>query len=319
MLRRALGLLSVALTLVAGSPAARAWSEATHQTTGAIAWADLARRDPAALAELLGLAPAHQDYPLFAVHAKDLGEATRQRALFEWLARWPDDIRGGPEDYPKWHYELRVVSGRTWAWPFYNGLASEGFAFNYAKLADPCADPAERAKAIGWLLHIVGDVQQPLHAGHQMTTAFSLTDRAGQLAFVRRSVGGEVTDLHQYWDQMIERGAMQLPQGQSDWASTLMAIWPRAQLPEAARTDAPGALFSSYLDESAALAQLVAYRGTFLAATPDAARAPTVSEAENAVARRLVTRRVATSGYRIADVLAMALAEARQNQGFCQS
>lgn len=319
MLRRALGLLCAALALATGAPAAYAWSEETHQTTGAIAWADLARRDRAVLDELLLIAAAHQDYTLFAAHAKGLSEATRQRALFEWLARWPDDIRGGPEDYPKWHYELRVVSGRTWAWPFYNGLASEGFAFNYAKLADPCAVPADRAKAIGWLLHIVGDIQQPLHAGHQMTEAFSLTDEAGQLAFVRRSAGGEVTDLHQYWDRMIERGGVQLPQGQSDWANALMALWPRAQLPEVARTDAPGTLFSSYLDESATLARLIAYRGTFLAATPDEASAPVITEAENATARRLATRRIATSGYRIADILAMALNEAQQNQGFCRS
>lgn len=111
----------------------------------------------------------------------------QDRALLEWLARWPDDIRGSIDDQPKWHYQLEVVSGRTWLWPIYNGDASGGFAFNYARLANPCAPSAQRAKAIGWLIHIVGDIQQPLHAGHQMTAQYALTDRAGELAFVRRT------------------------------------------------------------------------------------------------------------------------------------
>lgn len=319
MLRRALRLAAATFGLIAAAPAAHAWSEETHQTTGAIAWADLAQRHPDSLARLLTIAAAHQDYRLFAPFAQGLGEPARERALFEWLARWPDDIRGGPEDFPKWHYELRVVSGRTWAWPWTNGTASDGFAYNYAMLANGCAAPADRAKAIGWLLHIVGDIQQPLHGGHQMTEVYNLTDRAGSIAFVRRTAGGEPTDLHQYWDKMLELGAITPPGGGTDWANALLRLWPRQSLPEVSRSGDPGVLFSSYLDESATLAGMVAYQGTFLAASPDPALAPVVSPAENAIAGQLAMRRVATSGYRIADILALALAEADHNQATCES
>ena len=305
-----------ASTLASGAPV-WSWSEETHQTTGAIAWADLRARDPQALAALLTLAPSHPDYTLFAKAAQRLSADMRERALFEWLARWPDDIRKGPYDQPKWHYELRVVYGRSSLWPFRNGTASEGFAANYALLANHCASPAARAMAIGWLIHIVGDVQQPLHAGHQMTSEYNMTDRAGELAFVRRTPKGEPTNLHQYWDKTMERSGAALPAGTSDWATALARIWPRARLPELTRQGSPQEVFASYLDESAELARLVAYQGTFLKASPDPALAPVVSEFENRVALELAERRIATSGYRIADVLARATKVAATNNQAC--
>jgi hypothetical protein len=291
--------------------AAQGWSIPTHQATGAIAWADLARRDPAALAELEQIARALPYYPLFARAAAPLSPAQRQQALFEFLARWPDDIRKGPEDHPEWHYELRVVSGRTWLWPFRNGEARRAFALNFARLADPCAPAVDRARGLAWLIHIVGDVQQPLHAGHQMTAAFPATDRAGSIAFVRRQPGGAPTDLHEYWDQILDpaRGGG-LPQA-------VMQQWPRSRLPELRRPGPPAASFAGYLDESAALAGMVAYRGSFLAASPGAAQAPAVSQGENRVAEALARRRVAVAGYRIADMLIAALNAAHAGKTRC--
>lgn len=293
------------------------WSEETHQTTGAIAEADLARRDPATLAALVALARSHPDFALFDRAAARLDEPTRRRALFEWLARWPDDIRTGPEDRPRWHYLLRVAHGRTWLWPLRNGEANAGFAYNYRVLSNPCARPADRAKAIGWLIHIVGDVQQPLHGGHQMTAAFARTDRAGELAFVRRTAGGEPTNLHQYWDKIIERGGARLPPGQSDWAIAIAAAWPRNRIPGLQRELYPEARFDSWLTESGELARLVAYQGTFLRASADPAAAPAVTPRENAIALNLAQRRIATGGYRIADTLTAAMQSASASRKVC--
>ncbi len=312
-----LRLALVAALLIAPVAPAWSWSEETHQTTGAIAWADLKSRDPQALAALLALAPSHPHYPLFAQAAANLSGDMRERALFEWLSRWPDDIRTSAYDQPKWHYELRVVYGRTSLWPFTNGTASEGFFVNYGLLADACAAPASRAIAIGWLIHIVGDIQQPLHAGHQLTSAFNMTDRAGELAFVRREAGAEPTNLHQYWDKMMERSGVALPPGEADWANALATMWPRARLPELSRAGEPAILFASYLDETATLARLVAYQGTYLSASAVPAAAPVVSLTENRIALALAERRIATSGYRIADMLGRATQSAAAAQNSC--
>lgn len=295
---------------------ALAWSNIGHQSTGAIAWTDLKARHPAELAELLELIRQHPDYPRFAPAIAALSPEMQQRALFEALARWPDDIRGGPEDRPDWHYQLRVVSGRTWLWPFQNGNAAFGFGYNFTKLSNHCAPAAERAKAIGWIIHIVGDVQQPLHAGHQMSANFPMTDRAGQSAWVKRP-NGVVKDLHQYWDQTLDDSGVALPAGQSDWANALIALWPRQKLGQAlpAITD-PGATFAGYLDESAALAGAF-YKGTFLQATALPEQAPQASQAEQDESIAIAQERLATGGYRIADMLALAMQQAKAADWAC--
>ena len=306
-----------ALAAALSSSTALAWSEASHQVTGAIAWQDLKARHPAELAELLGLIRQHQDYRKFQPFLAGFSPELQERGAFEVLGRWPDDIRGGPEDHPDWHYQLRVVYGRTWLWPFENGNAAFGFGYNYTKLANPCAPAAERAKAIGWLIHIVGDVQQPLHAGHQMTDTFSATDRAGELAFVKRP-NGVVKDLHHFWDETLDDSGVTLPAGQDNWADALIAIWPRERLArELSREGEPRMLFASYLDESAELARLVGYHGTFLRATADPAAAPMVTPAEQAEGIALAQRRIATGGYRIADLLARAIRDAKAATWTC--
>lgn len=314
LLARLAALAAAGGALLATGPAL-GWSQATHSTTGAIAWADLAAHDGDALAELVQIARHHPDYPLFERRAAGLAPAVKQRALFEWLARWSDDIRGGPEDRPKWHYSLHVVSGRTWLWKIRNGAALDGFAYNYAKLSDPCARPADRAKAIGWLIHIIGDVQQPLHGGHQMTATFPGTDRAGELAFVRRFADSEPVDLHHYWDEIFQQARVS-PRG-GDWAEAIARAWPRSRIPELARQGTPQALFGSYLTESETLARLVAYQGTFLRSVPKGHQAPVVTELENRTALILSERRVATGGYRIADMLARAVHQARADRTVC--
>ncbi|MBA4162096.1 MAG: hypothetical protein C0515_08470 [Novosphingobium sp.] len=309
------GLVALAAALSAST--AQAWSEPTHQVTGAIAWQDLKVRHPAELGELLNLIRQHQDYGKFQPFLAGLAPELQERGAFEVLGRWPDDIRGGPEDHPDWHFQLRVVSGRTWLWPFENGNAAFGFGTNYAKLANPCAPASERAKAIGWLIHIIGDIQQPLHAGHQMTEIFSATDRAGQLAFVKRP-DGQVTDLHRFWDETLDKSGVRLPAGQDSWADALIALWPRERLTlELSREGEPQAVFASFLDESAELARLVGYQGTFLRATADPATAPMVTEAEQAQGIALTQRRIATGGYRIADLLARAIRDAKAATWTC--
>lgn len=314
---RKLASVALAAALAIGSTTtAYAWSRETHQTTGAIAWADLSAHRPDVLAELLAISRAHQHIARLDRHTAALPEPVRQRALFEWLARWPDDIRTGPEDRPKWHYSLRVVYGRTWLWPVRNGEAKDGFATNFATLSDSCAPPVDRARAIGWLIHIVGDIQQPLHAGHQMTGLFPATDRAGQESFVRRFADSAPVSLHQYWDHLFEEGRVTTPGG--DWASALARTWPRSTLPELNGDGTPHDRFARYLDESEALAGLVGYSGTYLDAKPAGQAAPVISARENRVAYHLAGRRVASGGYRIADVLAAALDQAKAGGGTCR-
>ena len=293
------------------SASASAWSEETHMTTGAIAFDDLAANDPDVIAELDQILPAHPHYHELAARAAGLTGRNRTRKIFEWLARWPDDINGTEYEHRDWHYELRVVSGRTWLWPFRNGDASYAFNLNFDTLADRNAPARDRAIAIGWLIHIIGDIQQPLHAGHQMTGDFWLTDEAGSLAFVRKAEGGEPTNLHNYWDQLLDipnaDGKVEGDSTSQYWSNRLVTLWPRERFGWPVYSGTPQEQFGQWLDESLHLARLVGYTGNYLMASSEAENAPLVSAQEIRVARELAKSRVTTGGYRIADVLRLAV------------
>ena len=60
-----------------------------------------------------------------------------------------------------------------------------------AILSDVHMDVLQRANALTWVVHLVGDAFQPLHAGSQQ-------DRGGNMYQIR--LGGHGTNLHAYWD-----------------------------------------------------------------------------------------------------------------------
>ena len=68
-------------------------------------------------------------------------------------------------------------------------------------LADSRLPPAERAIALCWYLHLVGDLHQPLHAVALATEELPDGDRGGNL--IRVTHNGSETNLHSFWDQRL--------------------------------------------------------------------------------------------------------------------
>ncbi len=285
---------------------AHAWSEETHMTTGAIAFDTLASIEPASLDIIADIITAHPHYDKLRANTANLTGKARLRMMLQWMARWPDDIRGTQYSRPEWHTELRVVYGRTWLWPFRNQSALEGLDINYRLLADPKSSKEQKAIALCWLLHVIGDIQQPLHAGHQMTAEFPATDEAGLLAYIRKASDGKRLNLHQYWDKILDESGP-VTATSDKWAPLLQSEW--AYGPKT-MTNYQGNMqqqFGYWLDESAALARKIAYSGSYLKATPDPKDAPKITLREQKIAVELSKRRVVTGGYRIADTITAAL------------
>src|SRR5687767_4356906 len=63
--------------------------------------------------------------------------------------------------------------------------------------------PAEKAVALCWLFHLVGDVHQPLHTVALFTPDHPEGDRGRNLAFVRVREGGQILNMHALWDGLI--------------------------------------------------------------------------------------------------------------------
>ena len=134
------------------------------------------------------------------------GQSSGRRTLGE-IAYWADEIK--ETEWGKrrstWHYD-DVPLCETAAYEKYcrNGrCASAQLARHLEILADESASRRRRNEALKWIVHLVGDIHQPLHAGNR-------NDRGGNR--VQVSFFGErdnppygTVNLHAIWDVHIVR------------------------------------------------------------------------------------------------------------------
>ena len=302
-----------AAALLAAPHAALAWSNQGHMITGAVAYDDLAKADPALVARVEAIMAAHPDKARFERGLAGLTGEARTRRLFELMARWPDDIRSGPYDHPAWHYWFRLVPSKSdpvklppQLLALSTGQAADAYSLNLATVHDAYAPAAERAISLCWLFHLAGDIQQPLHAGHLASGRFPLSDRGGESDFVKPAGGGAAINLHEYWDNAIG--------GDGDGDANVEAqrlrlesAWSRTDLKEL-NGKADAAAFHAWADESLELARSTVYVDASFEGSAQPATAQPVSAAYEASRLSLGSRRIALGGHRMADAVRAALA-----------
>src|SRR6266436_8860325 len=64
-------------------------------------------------------------------------------------------------------------------------------------------DPEQKAIALAWLFHLVGDIHQPLHTAQLFTVEYPKGDRGGNEICFRVTQAGQPMDLHRFWDGVI--------------------------------------------------------------------------------------------------------------------
>ena len=184
----------LAMSALAAAPAA-AWGPVGHRITAQIAQDNVSGQTRARIAQILG----HEALP----------EA----------ATWPDEQRSNPDafwqttSYP-WHF-VTIPVGQA---PEHLEHPSEGDAETAlesftAVLRDPAASPEDKARALRFVVHIVGDLHQPLHVGKP-------GDRGGNDVKVKWFDDPVVQNLHWVWDEgMIRRQELSF----SEYAARLEA------------------------------------------------------------------------------------------------
>jgi hypothetical protein len=235
--------LSVALLALAAAcaaPEARAWGPQGHRTVGAIADRLLTPQAHAVVAQLL-----EGDLDKF-------GNPSGRTTL-EAVSVWADEIRGTPASRPSWHYDNVPVCGtlpRRRYCP--DGQCNTAQLERLiGVLADPRAAPRERNEALKWVVHLVGDIHQPLHAADN-------DDRGGndvQVALAGVRTRGRES-LHSAWDGELVRLALNTRDRQRP-PSDIDALAREAQ---ALLRHAGQGTPDSWASESNSLAREVAYR-----------------------------------------------------------
>jgi hypothetical protein len=299
---RKLLMIAGAVFLIAGP--GLAWNRAGHMAIGAIAYDELLSGAPATVARVMAILRQHPQYEsrwkpqLAGMTAQD-----QERYLFMLAARWPDDIRGDNAlDHPLWHYIDYPYKppGQPASVPAPPPDAEnlvEAFQRNVAVVQSAAPD-AQKAVALCWVFHLIGDAHQPLHAAMLFTTQFPEGDRGGNLFFIRPDPSSRATvNLHAYWDNILLTDDLYDPARVS--AAALEKAYPRRSLDELAEPH-----FETWVrKESFDLAVSAVYRkGKLKASTDRNQGSPLPGDYEKA-ANRVAERQVVLSSYRLADFL----------------
>ena len=305
--RWAVGVLTLVLLVVLPGAGA-AWNRAGHMVSGAIAYSELTQASATALARVVDLLKAHPDFPTkwTAEMAKPfVPPAERDLYLFMLAARWPDNIRDTQRyDRPPWHYINRPLLpvGVPTTVPPVDPTAvhiRSAYAMNLAILQS-AAPNSERAVALCWLLHLIGDVHQPLHTVTFVTPQFPAPqgDRGGTRFFIRVRADRSTISLHEFWDGLVLGSSRFQTVRNTATALRLRPAHARGQLAELAQPQ-----FAQWEQESFELAHAHAYRNGTLPGSADSNNGVVLPADYAPTVKPMGERRIILAGYRVADVL----------------
>ena len=269
-----------AFGILATTAFANAWNATGHMVIAAIAQADLkpdVRTEVDRLLKIDAERPGSDD--------------------FVSVASWADEIRNDRKETGPWHYKDFFF--RTDGKPVLNKpdpINAVTEVEDFTKILQDRSKPdAQRAEALRFLIHIVGDLHQPLHATARETDALPKGDRGGNSFLILPPAGQErgPKNLHSLWDGgagLLQSYPREIGRDVAiAQARALVATVPRSSLPNEAETNP-----DKWAEESFAAAKAQVY------ATPEGA-VPSADYIERS--RTLVARRLALAGYRLADLL----------------
>jgi hypothetical protein len=222
------------------------------------------------------------------------------RTTLEEVSLWADEVRGTAGDHPPWHYDDRPVCGSQTKQRYCAAgqCNSEQLERLVDVLANPQAPPRERNEALKWLVHLVGDLHQPLHASDN-------GDRGGndvQVALQGVHTRGR-TSLHKAWDTELVQMALNTGDRQRPPAN-LAALSGEAQvLLQEAGQGTP----ESWAIESNNLARNVAYHYAGFACNSRPEAIIILDREYIDAAQAVVRERLLLAGARLATLLNRAL------------
>ena len=227
---KALLKLLLLLNFILPLQGAMAWDSVGHRLSAAVAMDFLSADTQARLLRILRQHPRFDED--FLAQVPGFIDPSDDRQMAEWLlgqaAYWPDIVRGLPAaemdkyNRPSWHYidgawlrGAATVQGNNYIGVArFDDISGEDRAtirnerqvhnivtaldYNTLVLADASRPMPERAVALCWVLHLMADIHQPLHAGSLFSTAlFRRGDRGGN------GVPTDAGNLHARWDQAL--------------------------------------------------------------------------------------------------------------------
>ena len=307
-------LLFLALAFLGLISHAEAWGDLEHMMAGAIAYDRLTPEVRKRVTALLKLNPQ------YAAWVAEVPEEEKARISFLRASRWADDIKSNPSyeqdgeqggNRPSGPHAARNVGyADTLAHKYWHFVdlpfspdgtalvdppvpnARTQIALFRETLKSPAATDALRSYDLVWLMHLVADVHQPLHATSRFDKMHPRGDDGGNGVLVCSAPCQRQEKLHAFWDRIL---------GVS--TDTTIAIEQAKQLPAADSTLASISDEAVWIRESFEAAQTAVYDSTIgIGAGPYE-----VTDSYISSARQLAAQRIALAGARLANLINDAL------------
>ena len=274
---------------------AMAWSGPGHLLIAAEAYRQLT---PELKAEAFHVLQWHPDFAKWTNAYHPNPSLDLAAYVFLRSSTWPDEIRHSDSiyDHPDWHfvdYPLRPPS-----FPFEtDARTNDDVLFGIAQceqtLCNTNAAPELRAVYLSYLIHLVGDIHQPLHCESFFNDAYPNGDRGGNDFYVKPDQNG--VRLHEIWDGLL--GSSSSPRAQWNDAIALGVKFPRSSLPVLLTDTTP----KSWSLESRQLAISAGYLNGKLAGATNLETAPPLPAGYTKAAQAVAERQGALAGDRLAD------------------
>jgi hypothetical protein len=239
MIEKLIKLVTFALCGCLASPAI-AWDHPGHMTTADIAFAEIERVRPDLIEKIGALFLTHPDPAPFWVAAGEAKGKERIRRMFLECARWPDDSKFTNNDRLTWHSarwpiltkdapaEAKAAVAARKDKPYGQGL--EALALNYGMVWNTESSPTERIWALCWLMHVAGDLHQPMHVSDLYSKQFPTGNMAGAMGYVMDPVSNSPITLHILWDSNFLR--VPTEEAVNRHKQDFMKKYPRSAFPE---------------------------------------------------------------------------------------
>lgn len=301
--------------------AAHAWNNVGHRTIAELAWRQMNDDERRAASELLRQHPHYEQYLAADVPAG----VSPDEWVFLTAAIWPDWVRPAKKGQP--HKSESITKYNLYphaiGHPFLRaGDTNRALLQNFqiaqpnaemvlsnsiTTLRDPKASAPDRAVSLCWVLHLFGDLHQPLHAANRVTAARPLGEGLGGEHFVRDARGQQI-NLHVFWDQLpgvasgyhtIATLADSLAADPGLKPAELREYRENKTIPAWVQEGFRAAVDFAYAEDQIQFAHADALKS----GDTQASQIPTLPAAYQDQAREIARRRLVLAGRRLADVL----------------
>jgi hypothetical protein len=305
--------IAVAFFLFASSSAGQAWHAAGHMMTAAVAWDQMT---PEARKRAVELLKQNKDFDDW---VKDVPDADKDKTAFVRASVWPDVIKRRKPEFTDdgeeptdpnadanvgysdklmhkyWHYiDLPFSRDGTKTAPPKNPNAET--RINKHRDTVAASGPSDDLKSydLVWLIHLVGDVHQPLHATQRFSKAHPEGDEGGNAVKIKctPSCGN---NLHSFWDGLFD--SIEVPNDDAATAQAAIAAAAKLKKPIAAavaKTDP-----HVWIVESFGIAKTSVYRPPVGTADKTFTLTPSYKKAALVIGRK----RIALGGARLAKLI----------------